>query len=236
MDTLLVSFDDADIYERDLMMFKPGCWLNDSCINYCLKRFVKVDRRIACLDPAVVSFLRLQAEEEEDEDLVVSLGMNNATWVVLPVNDNESFTSSSNHWSLLLFHIHSGKSFHFDSSRGFNTHSSTKVAARVATLTRTSRGDIEADQVVQVSGCPQQGNGFDCGVYCILFAKYICDYLSNDGDMLVTSVIGSGGRVLSRILSDQLEGDQSTALRLEAAADIEAQSVLYLQSTNTAIL
>ena len=34
---LLVSYFDADIYGRDLALFRGRAWLNDSCIHYSLK-------------------------------------------------------------------------------------------------------------------------------------------------------------------------------------------------------
>jgi hypothetical protein len=220
-DSLLVSYLDADIYQRDLLLFQPGAWLNDSCINFCLKRRIKSDSGILTLDPAVVSFLRLQADEEDDDELTISLGINNAVWLFAPVNDNDSFNASSNHWSLLLYHIRSGNSFHFDSSSGYNREASIKVAARIAIFTKSCRAGIFTAQqtVFQVSGCPQQHNGYDCGVFCLLFAEHIVAYLSpslcppsilKDGqekgqvDEVATAVIDSGGTVLSHMLSKTL--------------------------------
>lgn len=241
-DALLFSYQDADIYQRDLLLFQPGTWLNDSCINFCLKRRIKKDSRIVCLDPSVVSFLLLQADEEDAEELVISLGINSAIWLVVPVNDNDSFTASSNHWSLLLYHIHSGHSFHFDSLNDYNKKASIKVATKMETV--LSGGTFTVNhKVVQVSGCPQQDNGYDCGVFSLLFAECICTYLSSSQNEqqqeVIANVVNSGGTVLSDLLCESLASLEGTRgehkkhpcaiYRQTLIQDIEVLSAQYLQ-------
>jgi Ulp1 family protease len=124
-DRLILSYHDADIYERDQTLFQRGCWLNDSCINFYLKTIIheatssfpmEMKDTICLLDPAVVQFIRLQCtDEEEFEDLRISLNLTSKSWMIAPINDNESFESESSHWSTLFIHIPSRLVFHYDS-------------------------------------------------------------------------------------------------------------------------
>lgn len=134
---LLLTFDDVDIYERDLNNFQDGCWLNDSCINYCFRKFDRKysNHKLVLMDPTVVSFLLIQASDEEDlEELYVNLQIDKRTWLLAPLTNRETFSEASTHWSLLLCHICSGKFFHFDSSGSYNETSSIRVANKIAQL------------------------------------------------------------------------------------------------------
>jgi hypothetical protein len=119
MDELLLSLNDADIYRRDHALFMPHQWLNDSCISYSLRRFeldVKIHPSILFMDPGLVSFMRLQCSDEDDfTSLARGVKLPERQYVFLFVSDNESFTSSSSHWSLLLCHTETGRLWHLDS-------------------------------------------------------------------------------------------------------------------------
>lgn len=125
-DLLVLSYFDVDVYERDLKLFENRNWLNDTCINYCFKRLLNskssdvvdmiMKENVLLLDPSLVSFLRLQCEEDDEfEDLRMSLELDNKLWVFIPINDNQSFESSSSHWSSLLCHVDSHQMLYYDS-------------------------------------------------------------------------------------------------------------------------
>lgn len=68
---LLISYNDADVYDRDADLLRPGRWLNDACINFCLRRLEEtVSESVFLFDPALASYLRLQCTEvDEFEEL-----------------------------------------------------------------------------------------------------------------------------------------------------------------------
>ncbi len=114
------TFNDADIYENDLNLFHTGGWLNGSCIHYCLQ-CLDSPTDFLLLDPAVVSFLRLQCENDEDfADFKTGNALDSKTWVFIPVNDNQFFGGVSSHWSLMVWHIPSRRFWHMDSCRDSN--------------------------------------------------------------------------------------------------------------------
>jgi Ulp1 family protease len=138
--TSYISYKDADIYYRDLVLFRAGGWLNDACINYCLKVIEDslsdiLKLKIILMDPSVCSFLRLQCiEEDEFEDMRISLNISSKEWILLPINDNESFESSSSHWSTLVCHIDSKSLWHYDSFHGQNIKSAKNISYKLSQL------------------------------------------------------------------------------------------------------
>jgi len=83
----------------------------------------------------------------------------------IPVNDNRSFQSGSTHWSLLVYLAEDHIFLHFDSSRNHNYDVALAVAEKFA-LVVGAEGPAEVTKV----DCPQQENGYDCGMYVILNA------------------------------------------------------------------
>ena len=138
----LICYDDIDIYERDLNMLNSGCWLNDSCINYWFRKLDKkfANCTVALLDPTVVSFLVIQAtDDDEIEELASSLQLRKKNWIVAPCTNSESFSQTSSHWSLLLFHNNfDGKGnqcyFCFDSCGLHNNAASLQVAKKISLM------------------------------------------------------------------------------------------------------
>lgn len=157
-------------------MLSPGQWLNDTCISFALRRIEdamisdsslphSAKQPIRFLDPSVISFVNLQADEEELDEFSSSWDLPSAQWLLAVVNDNSSFSSSSTHWSLLLCHLCSGFVMHIDSSSNYNSGAAAATSAR---LQRIIGRDV---QLLHCAGTPQQLNCFDCGVYALLTAS-----------------------------------------------------------------
>jgi Ulp1 family protease len=146
MSTKVASLLGADIYASDMELFESGRWLNDSCINYCFRRIEKelqLPKHFLLMDPAVVAFMRLQCtEDSEFADLAEGIELKERIWLFVPVNDCGSFDAQSNHWSFLLFHIPTGKSYHFDSLGNFNYESAVIISSRIIRLLLRYGGDF----------------------------------------------------------------------------------------------
>jgi hypothetical protein len=150
-----------------LGLFEEGQWLNDACINYCFRRIEMGDQQstILLMDPAVVSFLKIQVtDDEERAELAAGLGLQCREWVLAPVNDCDSFSSACSHWSLLLCHVSTGRMVHFDSNGRYNQEAARKTALHVSKLMGTAAWEPVRAAV------PQQTNGYDCGMYAVMFA------------------------------------------------------------------
>lgn len=135
--SLVLSYDEADLYDDDVRLFSGKQWLNDSCINYCFKRISHQLNNLAILlmDPSVVSFLILQCDDDDEYDsLAKGINLDSREWLLVPINDNESFLSQSTHWSLLVLHIASSTYIHYDSNFQCNYASSVRTSRKIHKL------------------------------------------------------------------------------------------------------
>jgi Ulp1 family protease len=135
----ILDYHGATINRKELSYFESSQWLNDSCINFVFRWFeysVFLERKeILFMDPAVVSYIKLQELDSDDIDqLWKGLKLASRKFLFLPCNDNQSlFSSTSTHWSLLIVNTSSQRAFHLDSS------AETNVSACVSTLERLAQ-------------------------------------------------------------------------------------------------
>lgn len=135
------SYEDIDMYDRDMTLFKDGNWLNDSCISFGFK--LMMAKNVNCanvfylMDASVMSFMMLQADTDDLIDLKSSLQLDSKVWLGVPVNDNNGFSDASTHWSFLLCHIPTGSMLHFDSLGSKNHYPSMRIAQKLYVLLGT---------------------------------------------------------------------------------------------------
>lgn len=149
----LVTFYDADLDVSDIELFKSN-WLNDRCIHFAAnllqytgdKSFnidvatlseeplssssVTTDVVLKFIDPSIVSFMKLQCEDEDEfRDLAVGLGLTNIyanseanlpeIVYCFPINDSNTLLNPNqgSHWSLAVCHINKRVVYHLDSCK-----------------------------------------------------------------------------------------------------------------------
>jgi Ulp1 family protease len=175
--SLLLSYKDQDIYDRDLCLFEAGRWLNDACINFCLRRmeeeYGNTAHSILLLDPCIASFLFLQCEDEEEyEDLRINYELDRREWLLIPINNNLEFFGESTHWSLLAVRTIDGCMWHFDSCRQSNYEAAKLQSKKIRALIKQE----SSTEIVKATSA-QQGNGCDCGVYVLLVARTLVNLI-----------------------------------------------------------
>jgi len=131
--------------------------------------------------------------------------------IFIPISDQFGASRSTfarpgggSHWSLLLWTINSTKEtmndgfYHFDSSSGYNAMAAQAVADKVHKVlcygessimpSKTDNGAANNAMRMEVVECitPQQGNGYDCGVFACGFAEALssCASLSSSDDTI----------------------------------------------------
>ena len=138
MSQIIASFEDIDIYPRDFINFNQKCWLNDSCLSFCLKRiqFSAHNEEILVIEASVASFLKLQCESQVDFDyLEEGLSTRSKSWILLPINDlNSALSAGGSHWSLLLCDVKREQLYHFDSSNGYNNRAAREFIPKLSCL------------------------------------------------------------------------------------------------------
>ena len=135
----LFSYKDIPVYEHDVNFLNDRQWLNDICINLAFRIFEDdygtSRNSVILMDPAAVSFLRLQVEDDDEyENMALSLRINDHDWIFMPVSDNESFDGASTHWSLLVCHRPSLTFFSLDSHSSYNLRSSKRLLPKIIKL------------------------------------------------------------------------------------------------------
>lgn len=195
----------ADIYRRDVELLQSGQWLNDSVINYCFRRLeIKYSNDFLFMDPSVVAFMRMQCVDcDEWRELAVGISISTRRWLLVPVNDNDSFDRTSNHWSLLLMFIPTGKCVHFDSHGSYNQKAALATAEKLYMLLERA---LDTVQVQHATRCPQQRNGYDCGVYVLLTADWLAQQLSS-------GTAGKDGTISNNDMSTMTADDEPALLR-----------------------
>ncbi|KAG6590602.1 ubiquitin1-specific protease [Phytophthora cinnamomi] len=174
----VLNYHDVQLYESDVALFSGRQWLNDNAVNFYLQFLTQTvaSRDVLLMDPAVVSCLLHQCEDEDEfQDLARGVKLADRQLCLIPVTDNASLGGESSHWSLLLFA--DGQFRHLDSSAGHNRLAARRVAKSFERLLKaTGRRDGEgaAARVEEVQSAPQQQNGYDCGVYVLVLAEYFC--------------------------------------------------------------
>ncbi|KAF1319338.1 Ubiquitin1-specific protease, partial [Globisporangium splendens] len=193
--TQVLNYHDVQLYDSDVALFATHQWLNDNAINFYFQYLVHdalcernggaaaaVDD-LLLMDPAVVSCMMLQCDDDDEyEDLGRGLNLDSKRVCFIPVNDNDQFGGESTHWSLLVYRRQERSFAHYDSSSGHNTHAAKKITTKFEKMLRLC-GVIDADSAdenatkatfVSVRETPQQRNGYDCGMYVLVIAEYLC--------------------------------------------------------------
>jgi sentrin-specific protease 8 len=182
---LPLDHHDALVYAEDLRLLSPGQWVNDRIINFCFRYYEHTDpvlpKRILLVDPAVVSFLRIQCTSQSDyQELFAGLELGAREYLLLPCSDSTDFESVSTHWSLLVFHVPSRRAMHLDSSGKYNLKSAQHLVEKLCDIFSLPAGSIDLD----CPKSPQQANGYDCGIHAILAARHIAIGMSNSSGLV----------------------------------------------------
>ena len=219
--TTYCSFLDADLTLEQVGLYSRG-WLIDRNINFCLRRLearLSLSERILLLDPSVASFLRVQLDVDDVEEVLDAkhgLAFSRREWIIVPINDADDRVSRGSHWSLLVFNIKSNDALHLDSSRSrSNTSSAVAMAAILSSLSSRAPG-----QVTNVDA-PTQSDGFSCGVYTCLFAEFWATRLGRE-DTAFDPILGDHRTDWLADLRAEVDDARVARWRLEMVQDVEA--------------
>lgn len=147
-DDILVNYHDAVVYRSDASLTAPGKWLNDRIIYWYFKylELGSISKEIAggtfptdilLMDPSVVSFMRIQCEDEDDfASLARGQRIASRRLVLMPCSDSTNFESASTHWSLVVVDLLLHTACHMDSSAGMNRKSARHLVQKFEKLMR----------------------------------------------------------------------------------------------------
>ncbi|CAH8523142.1 unnamed protein product [Schistosoma intercalatum] len=178
---VILNYYESLLHRDDLDTLKEGCFVNDNIITFHLEylRHTKLchSSNILLMDPAVSQLLKLM--DEESIRLVLDpLEFKSKDWVFLVINDSASRVSSGGcHWSLLVYSPLLVHGFYLDSLNSSpNFSEAITLCNKLCTYLGVSFVDIKLPNVIK------QNNGYDCGIFCMVFIEIICDMILK-GDM-----------------------------------------------------
>ena len=129
----VINYFDAQLYASDVDIFTSNEWLNDNCIGfymmYIYQMVCQASSMWLLVDPAVVSFVML-LDEEEEEEFSKNENLREKQKVLIPVNNAQSSQTYGTHWSLLGWDLSSNRFHHYDSSHGMNDGAARRTAQR----------------------------------------------------------------------------------------------------------
>ena len=178
---VVASLGDCLVREEDMLLLRPGQWLNDQLIGIIFElseqeTFAGSD--IAFIGPEVTQFIKVSPATELASCMEL-LGLSSKHAVMWALNNCANLDApGGSHWSLLVFVRHCLTFYHLDSSAGMNSLVAKEMARRA---TKLVGGEGQAS-VVEMD-VDQQTNGHDCGVFLLLNALRVGDVLKNRGDI-----------------------------------------------------
>ncbi|KAK4472009.1 hypothetical protein MN116_005385 [Schistosoma mekongi] len=183
---IVLNFHESLLRKDDLETLEEGCFVNDNIITFQLEylRHTKLchSSNILLIDPAASQLLKL-VDVESAGMVLDPLECKSKDWVFIVVNDSTSQDSSGGcHWSLLVYSPLLVCAYYFDSLNSSPNYSQAVLLCdKLSTYFGVSSVDVNLPNVIK------QSNGYDCGIFCMVFIETICDMiLENDFSWRVT--------------------------------------------------
>jgi sentrin-specific protease 8 len=196
-----LNYKRYDLNESDATILERGGWLTSDVLNFGFACLCKKDGRLdhdqyAFLNPLTIMMIT-HGDSETVASIVEDCQLLSKELIFIPLND-ASATSSLNrgtHWRLLVFSKKS-KSFHLydsSSSNSFNVgetdlgRQGNFLVERLAPFLVNSTKSVDSFAAVELSSyttavesCPQQENGYDCGMYVFCLVDLMCSAFSKN--------------------------------------------------------
>lgn len=178
---IVLSYQDCLLRNSDVDLLKGQHWLNDVIIGFYLEYLdnhlnIPNKNEILYISPELTQLLKMTDPSQYDiflEPIEAAI----KKFIFFPLNNmNKKDVAGGSHWSLLVYSKPEETYFHFDSCQGTNG-SIASIFTNNLMLYFHCKNDkkfIEVD-------CPQQNNGYDCGLYVLCFTDVISRHALENG-------------------------------------------------------
>lgn len=176
---ILFSKDNIEVTIRDFKTLAPRRWLNDTIIEFFMKYIEWNVPQTVAFNSFFYSNLSQRGYQGVRRWMKrKKVEIKNLKKIFVPINLNES------HWALGFIDIQGKRIIYVDSlSQGPSSMSLTILNNLKSYVIEESKNTIGEGFELIHSDCPQQPNGFDCGIYVCMNALY----LSKDSELTFTS-------------------------------------------------
>ncbi|XP_076765830.1 sentrin-specific protease 8 [Xylocopa sonorina] len=183
MNEIVLSYYDYLLRARDVALLQGSQWLNDVIIGF---YFEYLDETLNKKGPKLLYFISpeltqlLKMTDPSQYDIFFNpTNMSECRCIFFPLNNcNKKDAAGGSHWSLLVYSKQDKTCYHFDSSKGYNNSTASKFAENLMSYFLDK--DESNKKFVDVD-CPQQDNGYDCGIYVLCLADVITEHVIKTG-------------------------------------------------------
>lgn len=168
-DGLLMNRDNLEIFVRDIKTLAPGRWLNDTIIEFFMKFIEKSTPNTVAFNSFFYSSLSERGYQgvrrwlRRKKQSIFDIHK-----IFIPVNLNQS------HWALAMVDMENERIIYADSlSNGPNAMSFAILSDIKDYVIKESGNKLGEDFNFVHADCPQQPNGYDCGIYVCMNTLYL---------------------------------------------------------------
>lgn len=181
---IVLSYYDCLLRARDVALLQGPHWLNDVIIGfyfeYLDEKFNTKDgkKELLFVSPELTQLLKM-TDPAEYIIFLDHLNITESKCIFFPLNNcDKKDAAGGSHWSLLVFCKQGKTCYHFDSSRGYNKIIASKfsrdIMKCIIDVDKANKKFVEVD-------CPQQDNGYDCGIFVLCLTDLIIEHVMKNG-------------------------------------------------------
>ena len=153
-----------------------GKWVTDTIIahnfNIIQQGINKTKYNVIFVDPSVVQILK-KSDKNTVKDTIENFKMDEKEYIFLPVNNhNKLGEEGGSHWSLLVYSKEYRGFFHHDPIDRANYKHAAELMCNI-----TAVNDKFCTRLTDICS-PKQYNGYDCGLYIIMYARKMADNIA----------------------------------------------------------
>lgn len=166
---ILSNKGNFEVTVRDFKTLTPRRWLNDTIIEFFMKEIESSSKKIVAFN----SFFHTTLSERGYQGVrrwmkKKKVQISDLEKIFVPINLNQS------HWALGMIDLSGRRIVYVDSlSNGPNAVSFAILSDLQSYVVNESNNAMGSDFALETLKCPQQPNGFDCGVYLCMNALYL---------------------------------------------------------------
>ncbi|GKT67525.1 hypothetical protein ColTof3_14864 [Colletotrichum tofieldiae] len=147
---------------RSLSTLDQGRWLNDTVMQ-------TIGQRLECDSIGIINSLAIAAQRMTDRGRLLLQSAISKSQVFLFLNQN------GNHWVLFVWERDRNVVTEYNSMAETSFDAATAPSQVILGFLRSVTKDPQLRLVFRRQKCPQQPNGFDCGVYALFFAEKVAN-------------------------------------------------------------
>ena len=182
---MALSYNNTCLMEEDVSLLDDCQWLNDKLIGFMFEFFENTllptisTAKILFISPEVTQFIKMIEQPDEVGMFLEPLSAQEQDLVFFAVNNHGSAsTCGGSHWSLLVYNNKTAHFHHFDSSSSFNAQDARDIANKA--YSHINGKQNRQMKFLSHNDCSQQTNGYDCGMYVIMFTEELCNRVRDD--------------------------------------------------------